>query len=135
MHNLLTRQQPRQGARSRDSPYGEGGGDDISDLKCPTSHPPQSHPPPSPTHPRPRQPKGCRGCLLEGSDEAQRTRRSTSRVSCLRLRHASAMSVYGRYLSITLSPKPQAPGDSGLIQMTFFALEWTSRRHHARGSL
>src|SRR5262245_47449174 len=36
--------------------YGEGGGDDISDLKCPTSHPPQSHPPPSPTHKRRRQP-------------------------------------------------------------------------------
>ena len=40
---------------------------------------------------------------------------------------------YGRYLSITLSPKPQALGLSGFSQTTFLALLWMSRRHQARG--
>jgi hypothetical protein len=66
---------------------------------------------------------------------AQRTSRSTIRESCFRFRHSSARSTYGRYLSITLSPKPQALGLSGFSQTTSFALLWMSRRHQARGSL
>jgi hypothetical protein len=73
--------------------------------------------------------------MLRASMCDQSTSLSTMRESWRRLRHSSAIDVYGRYLSITESPKPHALGLSGFSQITFFALVWTSRRHQALGSL
>ena len=66
---------------------------------------------------------------------SQSTIWSTIRESWRRLRHSSTTSQWPTYLSMTLSPKPQALGLSGFNHTTFLALLWMSRRHQSLASL